>query len=127
LGTVALILIGREAGDCLGLFDEAGVVYAGGCMGAIPAPPLDDFLEKRVFWASGKEVAIKIACLRIKQNENRHRSRFWERWCVHATFGFSRYSPICCGYGILSVIFDRSLRRFSFVTMDIDGALARQC
>jgi hypothetical protein len=126
LGAVALILVGREAGDWLWLLGEAGVVYAYGCMGAIPAPPLDDFLEKRVFWASGKKVAIKVACLRIKQDENRHRSRFWERRCVHATFGFSRYFPICCGCGNLSVIFDRSLRRLSFVNMDIDGALARQ-
>ncbi len=60
MGAVALILIGREAGDCLGLFDEAGVVYTDGCLGAVLAPPLDDFLEKRVFWTSGKEVCARV-------------------------------------------------------------------
>ena len=123
MGGVALILIGRKAGDWLWLFGEAGVVYTDGCSRAVLTPPLDDFLEKRVFWTSGKEVAIKIAGLRIKQDENRHRSWFWERRGVHGSFVFSRYDPICCGYGDLSVIFDRSLRRFSPVTIDIDGAL----
>jgi len=66
LGAVALILIGREARDRLWLFGEAGVVYTDGCSRAVLAPPLDDFLEKRVFWARGKEVAIKVACLRVK-------------------------------------------------------------
>ena len=123
MGGVALILIGRKAGDCLWLFGEAGVVYTDGRSRAVLTPPLDDLLEKRVFWPSGKEVAIKIAGLRIKQDENRHRSWFWERRGVHGSFVFSRYDPICCGYGDLSVIFDRSLRRFSPVTIDIDGAL----
>jgi hypothetical protein len=123
LGAVALILIGREAGNWLWLFGEARVVYTDGCSGAVLAPPLDDLLEKRVFWASGKEVAVEVACLRVKQDENRHRARFWERWGVHGTFGFPHYDPICFGYGNLSVIFDRSLRRFSPVTIDIGAAL----
>jgi hypothetical protein len=79
LGAVALILIGREAAGWLWLFGETGVVYTDGCPGTVLAPPLDDFLEKRVFWASGKEVAIEVSCLRIKQNEYRHGCGFFER------------------------------------------------
>ena len=89
MGAVALILIGREAAGWLWLFDETGVVYTDGCPGTVLAPPLDDFLEKRVFWTSGKEVAIKVACLRIKQNENWHRRRFWEWRGVHCKLIFS--------------------------------------
>lgn len=88
MGAVALILIGRETGSWLRLFGEAGIVYADGGMGTVLAPPLDDFLEKGVFWASGKEVAVEVACLCIKQDENRHRIRLWERHGVHGSLGF---------------------------------------
>jgi len=75
LGGIALI--GRNAGDGLWLLGEAWVIHTDGFIGAVPAPPLDNFLEKGIFWPSGKEVAVEVSCLRIKQDENGHRSRFW--------------------------------------------------
>lgn len=40
------------------------------------APPFDDFMEKRILRAAGKEVAIEVAGFRIEENEYRHRGFF---------------------------------------------------
>lgn len=68
----AVALIGREACGWLGLFGEPWVVYTDGCIRAVLAPPLNDFLEKGVLWSGCKEVSIEVSRLCVKQDEYWH-------------------------------------------------------
>ncbi len=112
MGAVALILVGREAGDWLWLFDETGVVYTDGCIGAVLTPPLNDFLEKGVFWSGRKEVSIEVSSLCVKQDEYRHRRGFWWGSSFHMFVCF-RESINCFGSRNFSVIDERSLSPYS--------------
>ncbi len=47
------------------------------------APPLNDFLEKGILRPGRKQVTIKVACLGIKENEDRHGGRLRDKWGVH--------------------------------------------
>jgi hypothetical protein len=52
-------------------------------VGTILTPPLNDFLQKRIFRPGCKEVTVEIPGLSIKKDKNRHGRRLWEKWCVH--------------------------------------------
>lgn len=51
------------------------------------APPVNNFLKKRIFRPRRKEVTIEIAGLGIKEDEYRHGSRLWRMWRVHGASG----------------------------------------
>jgi hypothetical protein len=59
------------------------VVHPNGCVRAIPAPPLNGFLEKGILRPGRKEVPIEVTGLGIKENEDGHWSRLRDEWCVH--------------------------------------------
>ncbi len=97
-------LIGREVGGGLGLPGQARVIDPNGSIGAVLPPPLDDFLEKGIFRPGGKEVAVEVSCLRIKQNKYRHGCGFLERWSLHGLFIFFLYIHTLCS---LETLFGR--------------------
>jgi len=105
-------LIRREVGDGLSLLGEAWVVYTDGCIGAVLTPPLNDFLEKGVFWSGRKEVSIEVSSLCVKQDEYRHRRGFWWGSSFHMFVCF-RESISCFGSRNFSVIDERSLSPYS--------------
>lgn len=51
------------------------------------APPVNDFLKKRIFRPCRKQVTIEIAGLGIKENEYRHGGGLWKMWRVHGSSG----------------------------------------
>ena len=51
------------------------------------APPVYDFLKKRIVRPRRKEVTIEIAGLSIKENKNRHGGGLWKIWRVHVSSG----------------------------------------
>lgn len=64
--TSRILLIGRKARGWLCVLGETWVINADGGIGAVLSPPLNDFLEERIFWSSREEVAVEISCLSIK-------------------------------------------------------------
>lgn len=69
------------------------------------APPVNDFLKKRIFRTRCKEVTIEIAGLGIKENEYRHGGGLWKMWRVHVVgLVRQRFLPFFSRYSCRNVL-----------------------